>query len=60
MTYETEQAAVEGAGADQTVVLAYERPQLVLVGNMNDLLAGTGTKETDDHIDCNGGPLAPC
>lgn len=37
-----------------------ERPQVKLIGSMNDLLAGTGSKETDDHVDCNGGPLSPC
>lgn len=31
----------------------YEPPQIMLVGNMNDLLAGNGSKDSDDN-NCSG------
>jgi hypothetical protein len=31
----------------------YEAPVLKLVGNLRDLLAGTGTKFSDDSFACN-------
>jgi hypothetical protein len=33
-------------------VRSYEPPRLTLVGNLNDLLAGTGSQETDDFFTC--------
>jgi hypothetical protein len=34
------------------VVKPYEPPRLTLVGNLNDLLAGTGSKDTDNPPAC--------
>ena len=31
---------------------AYEPPRLTLVGNLNDLLAGSGSKDTDNPPTC--------
>jgi hypothetical protein len=36
----------------------YEPPKLTLVGNLNDLLAGTGSRDTDLHIACTSGTEA--
>jgi hypothetical protein len=34
---------------------SYVAPQLKLVGNLNDLLAGTGTQNSDSTESCPGG-----
>jgi hypothetical protein len=47
MTYKERSKEVSGE-ADKP----YEPPRLTLVGNLNDLLAGSGSKDTDNPPTC--------
>jgi hypothetical protein len=39
---------------------SYEAPVLRVVGNLADLLAGSGTQLADDQSACGGGNQGPC
>ena len=51
------QTAGDKVGEQPTV---YERPTVVVIGNLKDLLAGSGSLGTDDNSCSTSDGLVPC